>query len=354
MFDYLNCMINFPAITNSVYNNGVNKVTPTNASFVSFGAALKYDTAEFAITKALSKLSNFTKKEYLSLSPSEIKTLREAYNDLKIDSGRSFYDDMEKRHDYLSENLKNYCDKIFGKDKYVLIIIGRSVSSIGKVLGYKIGEDRVINIPMSFANHYLSDELLNKLKLNGSIDKFKEFLAGLGLTKDKIENSDKKYVILDFCATGKSLNGARNLLTRSDMLGKKHITVMNIGETISDYYKLLQMNLEFVCCKYKECAFVDGANTLEEIPFATRPYNYNKTSFKLFWFNLLDKQMQKKLNRISAPQNKMSFKDKLILKIRRMISVYKIRKTTSDTKVIHDWQKYMMKNNPPERNTHNW
>lgn len=182
---------------------------------------------------------NFSINEYSKLLPEEIQALRGAYQ-----SKIAFRKDIVL-HDATSEMVKAAFDKNFGKDNYVVITIGRSLSSFGKVLGYKIGEKNVVNVPLSeairFCTYSCQPDKLKRIEKGAKREGYSNlvhYLKSNGITKSKVENSGKHYVILDYCSTGQSLQGA-NVLFKSDLiLGNKKRNVHAI-----DFIKLLKSTL---------------------------------------------------------------------------------------------------------------
>lgn len=262
-------------------------------SEVSFGHKINADRAELHLAKGLMKLKNFSIAEYKTLSEKEKQALREEYKTLPEIHGSYFNLNAEKLHDAASYYIKSHLDEKYGEGKYAVITIGRSLSSIGKVLGYKIGEENVINIPMSRAAQYLDQSRVNRLKKDGAIDNFRNYLATQGLEKDKISSSEKHYVIIDYTYTGDSLRGAKKLLTRDDLLGDKNISAVSVNDCIKDDNICSHLDSDLMSCNYKDFSFVDTAPNLLEIPSAainTRKADY---SSQLMWFKLLDNQMTK-------------------------------------------------------------
>ena len=125
------------------YNRSVSECPSKNINFCS---KIKVDSLELTLSKSFKKLGNFTIKEYKTLSEPEKQTLRGAYTEMTKRNTLHYYKKDETMHNEIAENMKQYFDDKYGKNKYKVITIGRSLSSIGKVLGYKIGEKNVINI----------------------------------------------------------------------------------------------------------------------------------------------------------------------------------------------------------------
>lgn len=278
-------------------NNFVNNFTPQvsrntsvsspfSRSKISFCGQINNDTVDFSFSKGLNKLKDYSIQEYDTLTNNELESLRKEYNKYNTRTKSQIIE----LHEKAAENLKSNLDEIYGENKYTIITIGRSLSSIGKVLGYKIGEDNVINIPMSNANQYSLTDYVEELKDTGAIDKFREFLETKGLTKEKIENSDKKYIIMDYCVSGNSLDGAAELLKREDLLGQS-LEKANVRECLDKkLYKTIKSH--FFLNNFKDYSFVNKAYYLEDIPNAYIDTQNADIETRLGWFALLDNAMQ--------------------------------------------------------------
>jgi len=282
-------VISYPKYKNLNYQNPVKKTdTHTQVNFT--GSKLNFFIDLFNINP-IYKLKNFTTEEYKMLKPYDLKMLREQYAELINLGDFQRYKSLERFHQDCASYIKNTLDDTFGEGKYVVIIVGRSLSSVGKVLGYKIGDENVKNIPMSEAYRYMYHRPDSS---DSEIRKFVKFLKSIGLSKKKIEKSDKKHVLIDYCLTGDSLAGALKLLKSDAVFGNnKKIVSMDIindyKQTSSaryGYYRLLSME------EYKDYAFVHCCSK----PCPSKKYYVN--SFiepirkRLIWFKLLDNEMR--------------------------------------------------------------
>ena len=261
----------------------------SNYKKINFCASINPDSLDITLSKGLSKLKKYTKEEYQRLNKQEIKQLRQEYK--KIADRNIYYVQKEESHEITSERIKDYCNEKYGEDNYKIITIGRSLSTIGKVLGYKIGEENVINLPLSDAGKYLNKKYTDILKKDGEIDRLREFLSTIGLSKDDRKLSGKHYVIMDYSATGKSLKGATRLLTRSDVLGTRHVHSLSVCDCMTNFLEENRLNSELSFCTYKPYAFVSRAENLRDIPEAMKIPERHDTESRLFLFKLLDNQM---------------------------------------------------------------
>jgi len=251
------------------------------------------------LERALSKLNRINMVEYNSLSKEEIQILREEVNK----KGKSFLADITKHH-YAAESIKQAFDKEYGAGNYVIVAIGRSLSSVAKLLSLKMGEENVRNIPLSGLGRFSPKENkpFEKFGTEEEKENYKKYLDSVGLSRENIENSGKQYIILDYAYTGRSLKNAYKILTSDFFWGnkKRNITAVSVADIlplgfISDNL-VFQSNL--LTSTYKMYSFVDHLFKLdkESINNAT-DYNVFEESdteaikrHKLFGFALLDSE----------------------------------------------------------------
>lgn len=274
---------------------------------VNFRGNITKDCADFALTRGLNKIKNFTVSEYKTLTPEELAKLRKTYQ-ADVNNEKDYYKKLEYLHEFTASKIKKYCDKKYGEGKYNVITIGRSLSSVGKLLGYKIGENRVINIPLSDANQYVDKNTINYLKTyTPDVKNFTKFLKDSGLSKHKIGKSKEKYIIMDYCSTGASLEGATKLLTDKDVLGKKNIESLDVKKCVKDYADADRLEVALFTNSFKPFAGVGRAESLAEVPNAAKMPESTEIS-KLFRFKLLDNEMSKSKIEKSIPEVQSFFK----------------------------------------------
>lgn len=246
----------------------------------------------------LRKFSKYSIEEYNSLSERDLSILRQRYNYLTESYRGGFYKNVEIIHDKSSEMIKASLDSKYGEGQYKVVTVGRSMSSIGKVLGYKIGEENVINIPMSSCQRYANPMYLEGLcQDNKKLEPLKTFLESVGLGKEAVINSDKKLVLMDYCCTGDSLCGTKMLF---DNLydGAENIVTENPLKLINDIELKRSLSRIFVSSSYKPYSFVNKARLLSEIPTSFVDTKMSKEEVKLVWFKLLDNEMINKKSKI--------------------------------------------------------
>lgn len=318
--------INTKSYYNSIgYNpypkKNVSNNTPVNNSGVIYNTNIKFSglNKEYFI-KLLSKdpikeFKNFTKEEYLKLSENQKNKLRAEYQKLEADDPY-IYKSLGEMHAYAADCLKQTFDKRFGENNYVVLPIGRSLSSIGKALAIKIGEENVINVPLSNAGRFYPsaptkeayEDKLTFIKNNG-INNFKKFLEEKHLTKQDIENSNKHYILTDYCVSGFSLKGAEQLFKSDFVWGNKKNNIHSVDfikllntfdeETITPPIKKemkstsIHRKLESILyeSEYKPFATIDRASTLNDTTDASKAIFNSLTTpkeSKLAWFHIID------------------------------------------------------------------
>lgn len=244
----------------------------------------------------LRNFSEFSLKEYSTLTPRQIKVLRSRFNHL-ADSAY-FYKNAEIIHDKVSDSIISNLDNKFGTGKYDVIILGRSLSSVGKVMGYKLGEERVVNIPISHAGKYIEDKNCD----DKTIHSFNKLLSKFGVKRENFSDHDRKLIVMDFCCSGESLKAGTNLVKKALNLDDNVVPVnpyilLENSKLKSGYYVSL---LESA---YKQFSFVKKSNSISDSPNAFRDVKKADYETKLVWFKLLDNAVNKSKTDINELSN---------------------------------------------------
>ena len=229
-------------------------------------------------------------------------------------------------HNYTASCIKTGFDKIFGENNYVVIPIGRSLSSIGKSLEAKIEQNNVVNVPLSCGSRFLSwfqnkesyKNILDNIKNDNGLNNFVKYLEMNNIAKKDIESSNKHYVLIDYCASGMSLKGAEQLFKSDLVWGNKNKNIhavdiinymKNFDETSLKKYKeelfpndrsitsALEYNL--IDSRYKSYSTITKSRNLEETINASKEkFETDKTprETKLVWFQLMDDIITRKEN----------------------------------------------------------
>ena len=239
---------------------------------------------------------DFSKEEYDKLNERELALLRKRYGKL-LSKNETRYTEIEKSHCQLAKGMCEYFDRIYGKGKYTVIIIGRSLSLAGKALGYLIGEDKVKNLPLSGVQKYTSEHSINQAFEKGKLKNFVEFLNSIGLSKKEVSKSNKhKFVLVDFCYSGYSLMGANDLLQSNYVYGKRRNikSADVISYCLDDLMVKSRMMRALFEGEFKEFAFVKQCHDMGKIKKSVITPLFAGRKAKLVWFNILDKMCRTK------------------------------------------------------------
>ena len=284
------------------FNTCVNRFTNVKADNVcksQFVSPLSFGLKEDVFERnPLNKFKNFTIEEYKSLSKEEIAKINE---DIEVNGCRNYDYDLNM-HKLMSSCMKSYLDKKYGKNNYTVVTLGRSVSSLGKALGYKIGEDNVKVLPMTSAGRFCLTE-----ETNENVKSFTDYLDSIGLSKEDIEKSGKEIVLVDYSYTGRSLLGARKLLHRDDIWGKdKDIHIEGVMDMLkgvgnraakkhgfdSEQHFIIDSELVFWNSLYKKYSLVDRCCDLENTARSVLDLSEEPRYKREFLFKLLDSMMK--------------------------------------------------------------
>ena len=191
-----------------------------------------------------------------------------------------------------ADEVKVYLDNLFGKNNYVLIALGRSISAIAELMGH-LGVDTKI-IPMSDLKKYDINQIPPE-----NIKMYKSYLEEIGLSKEILkQNPDKKYVLMDYSHYGKSLENAEKLLRKEELLGdRNNLQTMTVNSALDNIFYKNKYDIMFGYCQFKNYSYVGKLpiNELECVrqqafPDTAKEYqgNITKGLRKLFWFNVYD------------------------------------------------------------------
>lgn len=180
-----------PQYCNNMYVRRMNTQSkPQHGDEVSFG--INYSKLDGLTYKKYKSLSFFDKLKFRLLTPLSIKR----------DACANYY---------AARNARRYLDNMFGRDSYTLIVIGRSMASVGETIGL-LGRD-VKLLPMSELSEGLPKNIEN-------VDVYRKFLNSIGLNKKVIEdNPEHHFIVVDYVSGGGSLKNAHKFLSRPDLLG---------------------------------------------------------------------------------------------------------------------------------------
>lgn len=258
---------------------------------------------------ALNKLHKITPKEYDTLSENEKVALRsKATSTIFLKQSLLDKNSIVMLHDFAAQSIKTCLDDKYGAGNYVVIPIGRSMSSISKSLALELGEENVKNIPMSAMARFYDKNLNGK----DGVEEFKElkgfkgyvkYLEEMGLCLEKTHDSGRKYVVMDYSASGMSLNSAGHILKKLDIFDEGAVEEVSLNDVLKtakakdDGSKSTAVFLEnlLFSSAFKPLAFVGKMNSdFTNIGTAKDYEKFYKDSEKslelrkLFGFCLLD------------------------------------------------------------------
>lgn len=317
----------YSTYNNKKYNNYItpfNKNTkiPFDKNISFYGHINKNTFIKFFNIDPIYAFKNFSKDEYIKLSEKQKNKLRENFRLLEAENPKNLKS-IGEIHAYAANCIKKTFDERFGENNYVVILIGRSLSSIGKSLGVKIGENNVINVPMSNSYRYKTDptslteyrHFINNLKRDDGIQTMKKFLELHNLSRKDIETSGKNYILMDYCFKGNSLIGAEQFFKSEEVWGNKNNNIFAVDflqllnkydeESITPKIKLIpegqnifnRIQSKLYSCGYKKYSTINKAPELRDTMAASKE---NQNIFripketKLVWFNLIDSIMKEK------------------------------------------------------------
>lgn len=200
--------------------------------------------------------------------------------------------ELARMNCYAAEKIKSELDKKYGENNYVMIALGRSLSSIAELMRY-LGADTKI-IPLSGLRKSDIDSIPSD-----SLQVYKTYLVQIGLSKTDLEkNKDKTYVLTDYTHFGRSLEKAEKLLKKNELLGDaKNLVAVPVSDILGEDYKGMGFEHLFSCSRFKNFSYVgklhvEALNKVFEICSPDRinelKANITEGVRKLFWFNVFD------------------------------------------------------------------
>ena len=225
---------------------------------------------------------------------------------------------------YAAEKIKNSLDSEYGENKYAIIAIGRSVSSMTELLK-NIGVDSWI-IPLSGLSFSIpwhskkedfciKDKFGKTVKLNvyndfrsillpEQLKTYSDYLSSIGLSKDEIRKKpDMKYIILDYEHTGKSLRNAHDILKDDAFLGdSQNIVAKSVNKLLGEDFYGMNFNAFLNFERFKDYAYVGKmqVSNMGDVFKHANPEiepkyqgNITKGLRDLFWFNVFDSYINK-------------------------------------------------------------
>ena len=190
------------------------KIDQTNQSVNSQSIPFSYYPVFKGTTNYIAGLKDYTPEEYNKLSPDYIDKLRKEYEETMYADPEEEAENKltEEIHDVASDIIIDSLNDEYGEDNWVVISLGRSPASIVNVIGYKVGADKAKHLPMTRATRFAGKNSVEALENTKELSDLKDYLSSIGLGVDEVTESNKHYVLVDYCASGMSLFGGYNLL----------------------------------------------------------------------------------------------------------------------------------------------
>lgn len=193
---------------------------------------------------------------------------------------------------YAANKIKTELNQRYGENNYVIIAIGRSISSIAETL-CNMGVDTKI-IPISGLRNSGVENIPKE-----DLHIYKTFLVQKGLSKTDLDkNMNKKYIIMDYAYYGRTLDRATELLKKNELLGNKpNLISISINDILGEDFNKKQFRTLFQYNRFKDYSYVGKlhVNNIKDVfqqcsPERIREYQGNITQGlrRLFWFNVFD------------------------------------------------------------------
>jgi len=283
----------------NIYTN--NRCNAPKMSYIRTG--MSCDT--FEKSPSFTRSEPYTVDWYKKLDPDKKEKIDKRADEYIYNNAFYLHYDVSFNHelkytDIASDCIKDSLNEKYGEGNYVVIPVGRSLSALGKFLGYKIGEDKIKSLPMSSAGRFLDLE-----KSNEDFEVLEKYLKSVGLTKRKVEKSDKQFIFMDYCHTGNSLKGVQNLFESDKIWGRLdnvHFeNVMNllpkaedekeIGGIPSEEF-LKTFELDLCRSRYKKYSVVKDCPRFYYLKNAVLDPEHYPYETQIFYWKALEKEIK--------------------------------------------------------------
>ena len=207
------------------------------------------------MSEPIDEFVHFNKEEYLKLSEAQKDKIRTQFN-LIMENENDNLRLIGEINAYISDCVKTMFDKEFGEGKYVVLPIGRSLSTIGKSLGVRIGEENVVDIEIN-ANY------------NGSTKKcLGMYIIDRQALISIIENAHSRG------KKGYLMNLVLRNIGKLKIKGYKSKSFIRKINTINDYYRL---NMEILNKNVRDILFNTNSRIYTKVKDMT-PTKYLENS----------------------------------------------------------------------------
>lgn len=251
--------------------------------------------------KYLDRIGTINQKNVQKLSP-EVKDFLRSVTPVRLK-------ELADMNCLAANEIKTELDKQYGVNNYVLVTIGRSLSSIAELLSYN--GVSVKQIPISGLR---TSDISSASPKNLAI--YKSFFETIELSKEKLKkNSDKTYILTDYVYKGRSLTKMSKFLNSKDILDSpENLVCLPIDNIMGNKFQSSHIKdlLEFSRFKYFSVVgklYPKNLNRvfIQSTQDLASEYrgNINKGVRKLFWFNVFDSLLNEDYKKV-IPQKELS------------------------------------------------
>ncbi len=214
-------------ISKSIYFNGTKQINhKKNTAKTPADCFTKSNNTDFTLEKFLNKKDRFTISEFRAIDKGNLIFLRD---DLTKEYGD--YDEYAYAAGATMElafDLKSALDEKYGENGYVFTAIGQSPSLIAKVFECMGVETKYLPIS-NLGEKGVDIDILFEEK---TIENYGKILKRQNLTKEALENSDKKVIFYDYTSSGATLAILEYFMQKAYKLPYSKIEFRSLNEDL--------------------------------------------------------------------------------------------------------------------------
>lgn len=125
-------------------------------------------------------------------------------------------------------DLKESLDKLYGRDNYVFVSVGRSSAPVARIFEFSGVETKYLPI----SGLAPKKEYLENVQGIKGLDEYKNILNMQGMDKKSMLKSTKKYLFYDYTKNGTSLNIVKKIMEDAYGLPKRKMEFRSLNEDI--------------------------------------------------------------------------------------------------------------------------
>lgn len=242
----------------------------------------------------LEKYNQFTAKNFKELSPDDYKTL-------KTRTETMFQNEFEAMCD-MTELTEKWLDKMYGKNNWVFVSIGRSLEGVADALSYKGNDTKILPISGIHSLALTADEIAHQ----ENFKIYEKFLKKIGISKEAIAKDKRHYVFSDYCYTGATIQTVKKLLKFNLGIDSKNVDFKDFvtlyKEAYSEasnkkkYTKPAQVEGMLTFCDFKPFCRTTRVECYDLANVANSQTAKQPLNSKLFHFKLMDEYLPKRLD----------------------------------------------------------